>query len=37
MKLINHENLGQKIGLKQIMLLMKRITPTVKSNLRLQC
>ena len=36
MKLLNHINLGQKNGLKQMMLLMERITPIVKSNLRLQ-
>ena len=35
MKLLNHINLGQKFGLKQ-MMFMERITAIVKSNLTLQ-
>ena len=37
MKLLNHINLGQKFGLKQMMLFMESITPIAKSNLTLQC
>ena len=33
MKLLNHINLGQKFGLKQ-MMFMERITAIVKSNLK---
>ena len=34
---INHLNFGQKTELKQTMTHVKRITPIVKLNLRLQC
>ena len=34
---INHLNLEQKIGLKQMMTHLERITPTVKLNLKLRC
>ena len=34
---INQLNLGQKIGLKQMMICVERITPIAKLNLKLQC
>ena len=36
-KPINHLNLGQKIGLKQMMTCVERITLIVKLNLKLRC
>ena len=33
----NQLNLGQKIGLKQIMTYMEHLTLIVKLNLKLQC
>ena len=34
---INQLNLGQKIGLKQMMICVERMTPIAKLNLKLQC
>ena len=35
--LINQVNLGQRIGLKQMMTHVERITLIIKSNSKLQC
>ena len=34
---INHLNLGQKIGLKEMMTQLEHIKPIVKLNLTLRC
>ena len=37
MKLLNHLSLELKIGLKEMMTYVERITPFLKLNLRLHC